>query len=130
VFPFRDQSGSHYHKPTDQQTQTMPAITRSQTAFVANGLNELTELCRNYIATGGEWDVQMPVILNLAHRIGLRVDHDDHSPMGQIAIELHQWIQSQNPLAGARHLYPADVLNHIYFIAFRTYNPYTFQTYL
>ena len=54
----------------------MPAITRSQTAFVANGLNELTELCRNYIATDGEWDVQMPVILNLAHRIGLRVDHD------------------------------------------------------
>ena len=103
----------------------MPAITRSQTAFIANGLNELGEMIRDF----GCWDIEMPEIVELAHSIGLRVDHDDHSPLGQIAIEFHQWVQSQNPLAGGRHLYPNLDIHNVAFIAFRNYNPYTFELY-
>ncbi len=107
----------------------MPAITRSQTARFVEGLRYLGELCYQYNPVAGEWDLQMPIILAVAHRIGLRVDHDDHSHKGQLGIEFHQWVQKQNPLAGARHLYPADVLNYVAFVEFADYDPYTFETF-
>ena len=102
----------------------MPAITRSQTAFNADLAN-----FDAMIQAFNHWDSQMPEILNVAHNLGLRVNHSDNSYMGEFAIRFHQWVQSKNPLAGARHLYPADVLNHITFFELRDYHPYTFEVY-
>ena len=101
----------------------MTISTRSMTVF-----NDNKNALEASVRTFQSWNDDMPIILQIAHNMGLRYDQYDYSPMGNFSRAFYQWVRSKNPLVNGQ-LFNGIRLADITFVAFRDFNNITFEVY-